>query len=360
MKLGWMSALLLAFWVQALVQAGLLLRGPFNVLANRCLAALLVVIAGMLTPYVIGYAGAYDTWPWLSYAPFAVPLALGPLALAYVTALTGGRLIRLWHFAPGLAQFLYQSACFALPLDLKDRWHDAADAPFVSPVLSFAGLASLIAYSLLSLRVLARYRAGLARQRSDNDLFAQQSVRNVLGALAAITAVRLGFEATELLAGPLSYFDVYPYYLALCALAAFLGMEGWRNAGRPFPQLREEAETPAPPGRDWAAQGAAWQARLAAEGWHREPGLTLADAAARLGTNTGHLSRAFNEGLGRNFSEVVNGLRAEAVAEALTAGARDDLTRLAFDAGFASKASFNRAFRQRFGAAPSAWRRLRS
>ena len=89
--------------------------------------------------------------------------------------------------------------------------------------------------------------------------------------------------------------------------------------------------------------------------------MTLSDLAGRLGTNTSHLSRAFNEGLGRNFSEAINGLRAEMVAAALEAGARGDLLSLAFDAGFSSKASFNRAFRQRFAVTPSAFRaRLRS
>jgi AraC-like DNA-binding protein len=354
-RLGWMSCLLLAFGLQALVHAAMLTQGPFNRRANLWLAALLVVLAGMLTPYVIGYAGAYDAWPWLSFAPFAVPLATGPLILAYLTALTGGRFNR-WHLAPAAVQFAYQNTCFLLPMDLKSAWAGSVDEQWIDPALSIAALASLIAYSLLGLKLLARYRAWLAANRSDDGLFAAGAMRNVLAALAAVAALRLLFEIAERLLGPFNYFDVYPYYLALSAFAAFLGLEGWRNAGRAFPALSTQTSPPASRTRDWRAQGEAWLARTRDAGWAAEPGLTLPDLAGRLGTNTSHLSRAFNEGLGRNFSEAINGLRAEMVAAALRAGAKADLLTLAFDAGFSSKASFNRAFRQRYGMAPSAWR----
>jgi AraC-like DNA-binding protein len=58
-----------------------------------------------------------------------------------------------------------------------------------------------------------------------------------------------------------------------------------------------------------------------------------------------------------NFSNFVNGLRAEGVARALVAGSDRDLLSLALDMGFASKASFNRAFKARFGVSPSQFRR---
>lgn len=355
-----MSCLLLAFGLQALAHAAVLTQGSFNRRANGWLAALLLVLAGMLTPFIIGYAGAYDAWPWLSFAPFAVPLALGPLILAYLTSLTGGRFDRR-HLIPAGLQFAYQCACFLLPMEAKRAWSNGIDERFIDPVIQVAALASLIAYSLLGLRLLARYRAWLAAHRSDDGLFAARSMRNVLAALAGVAALRLMFEVAERLLGPFNYFDVYPYYLALSAFAAFLGLEGWRNAARPFPPFSAEPPQPATRTRDWRAQGEAWLETTREAGWAAEPGLTLSELAGRLGTNTSHLSRAFNEGLGRNFSEAINGLRAEMVAAALTAGARQDLLTLGFDAGFSSKASFNRAFRQRFGVAPSAYRaRLKS
>ena len=84
--------------------------------------------------------------------------------------------------------------------------------------------------------------------------------------------------------------------------------------------------------------------------------LTLAVVARRLGTNTAFLSRALNEGLGINFSTLVNRIRSESVAEAIRSGAGTYMLTLALDAGFASKASFNRAFSATYGMPPSAYR----
>ncbi|HEY6964870.1 MAG TPA: helix-turn-helix domain-containing protein, partial [Erythrobacter sp.] len=62
------------------------------------------------------------------------------------------------------------------------------------------------------------------------------------------------------------------------------------------------------------------------------------------------------EGLGVNFSTFVNRLRCEDVAGALAEGRGDDLLDLALEAGFSSKASFNRAFRAEYGCTPSEYR----
>jgi AraC-like DNA-binding protein len=104
--------------------------------------------------------------------------------------------------------------------------------------------------------------------------------------------------------------------------------------------------------------GERWRQATEAAGWWREPDLTLAELARRLGTNTAYLSRAVNEGLGMNFNAFVNRMRAEEVARRMQADpdARD-LLQLALEAGFSSKATFNRAFLAALGVTPSAFRR---
>ena len=96
---------------------------------------------------------------------------------------------------------------------------------------------------------------------------------------------------------------------------------------------------------------------MKAEDWAADPDLSLATLARKLGTNSGHLSRAINEGLGVNFATFVNDLRARSVAAMMMQGRQDDLLDLALEAGFSSKASFNRAFAATFGTTPSQWRK---
>lgn len=357
---GWRTALLTLAGAQILVLAAALLHAPVNRLANRFLAALLVVLAGLLTPYAIGFAGFYDAWPWLSFAPFAVPLALGPLVWSYTVALTTGAAPRrMWlHLAPAVAQFAYQSACFLLPLQMKSAWDARGHGPFVDPVVSLGVLVGLGLYCLASLRQLAGYRAWLAGVRSDDSRFAARWLERVLAAVLATLAVWTAYEAWDRLVADLDYFQTLGLNFVLAALGGYLGVEGWRHAGLAFPAMRPATVEPAL-ARDWSEPARRWAERTRAEGWAADPELTLPVLAARLGTNAGHLSRALNEGLGVNFSAFVNGLRCEAVAAAIAAGRNEDLLDLALEAGFASKASFNRAFRQAYGLSPSQYRARR-
>ena len=106
-----MSAILGLFEAQMLVlAAAIAVRRPTS--AHLYLSGLLIVLTGMLTPFAIGYAGFYDRWPWLSFAPFAVPLAMGPLLYAHLNALVLDRPISHWHAAVPGAQFTYQAVAF--------------------------------------------------------------------------------------------------------------------------------------------------------------------------------------------------------------------------------------------------------
>ncbi len=361
--LGWRTALLGGAVAQLIVLAVALACTDGARAANRLLAALLIVIAGLIIPYAIGFAGFYDAWRQLTFMPVAVPLAVGPLLWAYAETLDDGRPppnLRLHLIAPA-AQFAYFALCFLLPLDAKWDWYTGGHRHGVAPLFGVAVPISLAAYAWAVAGVLRRRAARLAQARSDDDRFAAAWLKGVLAAGVAGLALHLGFALWSWLAGGIDFFQETGLYLGLAAIGLWLGVAGWRHAALP-PPLADRAEPVAAPTEtrapvDWGAVGAEIDRRLRAEEWWREPELTLAGLARRLGTNDGRLSRAMNLGLGVNFSVFVNGIRAEAVAEALKARPRADLLDLALEMGFASKASFNRAFRARFGMAPSEWRR---
>lgn len=118
---GPMSITLLICAVQGLLLATLLWRAPVNRAANRWLALLIVSVAALMTPYIIGYAGFYERWPWLSFAPLSYTLAFGPLLYLYASTLTGTHPDRLWpHFLPVAVQFLAYALVFPLPLPTKN------------------------------------------------------------------------------------------------------------------------------------------------------------------------------------------------------------------------------------------------
>ena len=92
---------------------------------------------------------------------------------------------------------------------------------------------------------------------------------------------------------------------------------------------------------------------------YREHGLTVEALAKRLNTPTHRLRALINEGLGfRNFAAFVNGYRLAHAKAALAdpQRGRDAILTIAYESGFASLQTFNRAFKLAEGTTPSAYR----
>lgn len=365
-RFGPMSITLLVGALQGLALAIALLRAERNRPANRALAALIVAFGLFLTPYIIGFAGFYDAWPWLSFAPFELTLSFGPLLYLHVASLTAGTPGRRWplHFIPAAIQFLCQAVVFPLPLATKNAWDRLVHDPYIDPILTGAAILSLGIYGAMAWRRRRQYLAWLADNRTDEDRFDPSWIRNVLLALGLALAVWASFFAANLADPSRNYFDQFWMYAGLSVLVIYLGVEGWRHSGVAFPVMTAPAPPPAEaeaPGRDWTRQGEIWREALISQELWRDPELTLATAARALGTNTSYLSRALNEGLGVTFSGLVNRQRVAAIQQLLADPAeRRDLTTLALEVGFNSKASFNRAFVLVAQVTPTAYRAARA
>lgn len=95
------------------------------------------------------------------------------------------------------------------------------------------------------------------------------------------------------------------------------------------------------------------------EKYYREQGLGIGELAAKLNVPEHQLRALINKGLGyRNFAAFLNQYR---LAEAKTAladpvQARTPILTIAMDVGYASLATFNRAFKSEEGVTPSAFR----
>jgi AraC-like DNA-binding protein len=354
---GPFSLTLLIAAAQGVVLAVLLWRRPHNRAANRDLALLIAGVALLMVPYIIGYAGFYDAWPALSFLPCSVTMAFGPLLLRYAAHLTGTPAPGWRHLLPALAQWLADALVFPLPLATKNWWDGVANAPYVSPAFELGALVSIGIYGGLAWRRYRAYRHWLAENRSDGVDCDPAWLRNFLAALAGIALVWAGFNLADALDPSRNYFDRFGLYLGFGLLVMYLGIEGWRHADQRFPAMVAAAPAAAEPGRDWAAMGSDWLARIDAERLWQNPDVDLAGLARHFGTNTAYLSRGLNAAAGENFNAIINRRRVAFVQAQLQANrARGDMMGLAFDAGFRSKASFNRAFADFAGMSPTQFR----
>jgi len=379
---GAMSLVLALGVFQGVIVLALLLRTRKNQTANRLLAGLIAVAVLRILPYILGYAGFYDTYPWLSFAPYNAGLAFGPLVYLYVARLTQGKLGPRWwvHLLPAMLEIAYYCAIFPQSLSFKNAWDLRIQEPWFVPLEQLLTLISASVYVVLAVRRYSRYQQWLSDNVSFRDEFRLPWIRNFLTAFSVMLGIWIGFAAYDRLLHHLNYFNEFPLYVAFTLFVYYLGLEGWRHAGERYPLPDEPGETVSQPVpetlitrpltpashevpdtkavQNWQAQGADWLSIVRQRELWRDPDLSSVTLARELGTNTAYLSRALNEGLGQGFNECINRLRVDAVKLTLASGMEDrDLLTIALAAGFRSKASFNRAFKAYSGQTPSEYRR---
>lgn len=351
-RFGPMSIVLLLGAVQGLVVASVILFSRSNRDANRFLAGLIILLTLKLVPYIIGYAGFYDAYPWLDLAPFDLPLGIGPLAYLYYHRLLRNTLPARWglHLLPLLLQVIVGTALFLQPMTFKNDYELGA----ASLVNRFEGaliILSITAYLSITLRILRDYQSGMANTYS--DLYTS-SIR-FLKASYWLIAVTMGLFCVAIFFGrfvsPISYFQMFPLYLLLTAAVYALGLGAWRFAHVDLPSPLALAPEPT---QDWKQAAVEIAAQFEGLELWRDPLLSLPTAAQKLGISEAKLSKAINTGLGKSFSEWVNGYRVKQVVARLKDPRETaDVLEIAFASGFNSKASFNRWFKQLTGLTPS-------
>jgi predicted permease len=131
------------------------------------------------------------------------------------------------------------------------------------------------------------------------------------------------------------------------AVAALLKTEG-----------AEPTDMPVTEKYDAKDKGRRLKQRVTDQRLYEDPELTLVSLAEKLDIPPHELSRIINLGLEKNFSDFVNELRIREVVRKMQGPDLDQLTLLgiAYDAGFNSKTTFNRVFKQMTGKTPTEYK----
>ena len=234
---GWRTAVLTVAAAILLPLAVGLSASFHNRLAARALAALLIVMTGVFVPWLIGFAGFYDRWWWLTFAPFSNALLVPPLLYLHAYALVTGRWSpAAWrHLLPGAIQFAYQAAAFLLPTPLKHRWADLAFTTGSAIVAALLAI-SFVVYGAWTTRLLRDYRDALSQRRSDDARFATAWLSRTAVAYPLLAIVWAGWLLVDAVT-PLGYRGLMPLYAAIAGFALYLGIAGWRYLALPFPAL---------------------------------------------------------------------------------------------------------------------------
>lgn len=368
-------AFLVFFFIQGITFAMLILyrTREEESISGKWLAGFLLLGCMYITPWMLGN----DNWyaidgyrEFLFFVPFYQFYLIGPVIYFYIRSLLTPEILfqrRDWlHFIPAGLYLLYSLIVFITDIWLLDEFYFYADGrdKDLSTWYQISGLAWMIFYTILSLRLYQNYRKRILEELSYADTVTFLWIRRFLFALLIIFCLRIGFFIFLPAWG--NFGSKWWYYFAFSIILWYISIEGYTQIIRlqgflrpslATPPFRQELATPetnipedlpVQPEADIEELGPALILLMESQKLFEHPALTLSDIATQLQVTTKTVSSVINQGFGMNFNDFVNQYRVDAVKERLKAGdqAQYTLLAIALACGFNSKATFNRVFKK--------------
>ncbi|MEM6343189.1 MAG: AraC family transcriptional regulator [Bacteroidota bacterium] len=374
------TSVLLFFWVQSLIFAGLLLKAAYENQdrSSKWLSFFIFLCVLYYTPFMCGYSGWYGKdgfRDFLFFVPFQQFFLMGPVIYFYTRTLLQSdfKLSRrdYWHFLPAALYLFYSLIVFVVDFFILDEYYFYADGKDkdLSTWYQLSGLAFIIAYVIVSTRHYRTYRRRIVEEVSYADAVRFSWVQKYLIALLIILIFRIGFFIAYPKFG--SFGKKFWYYLIFAALAYYIAFEAYAHSIKsgifplltsPAPQndsppeIEENAKVPKSPlaGEAFTKGKKQILELIEEEKIYQNPTLSLHDVASKLAITTKQVSQIINQGFEMNFNDFVNHYRIKDFKAQIAAGEQQKFTLLsiALGCGFNSKTTFNRVFKRNEGMTP--------
>ncbi len=198
----------------------------------------------------------------------------------------------------------------------------------------------------------ARYLAGVGPEKSSHSQWLHQFIRLFLVFQIIWFVYLVPYVIPSLTNKVLDAVDWYPVYIPLVVLIYCLGIKGYLMAPEELPVARKSVT---PPSEELVGEAVPLLKKAMEEDrLYLDPELNLALLSRHTGLPQKTISLVLNQHLEKSFNEFVNGYRVEAFKQNIQQLQQENMTilALAFDAGFNSQATFQRAFRNNTGMSP--------
>ncbi len=370
------SSLLLIFFCHGILFTLLALKNAakHSLPSSKWLGWLVLLCTLYFTPHMLGYAGWYSrrfTREILFFIPFMQVLLIGPVVYFYVRSLLSAdfKLSRKdWiHLVPSALYLAYSLIVFVTDKLVLGEFYFYADGrdKDLSTWYQATGLISMIFYLVLSLKLYFNYRKNAFETLSYAESVLFQWIRNFMLAFLGLLGLRILFFLLHPEWG--SFGSQFWYYLSFAAIMVYIAVSGYIHAERqtvlgnslvieqPEEKTDEEVQSKV---QQTPPDLKPWKQKLdnviVEKQLFRNPRLTLSGVAQELDTTSKMVSSIVNSGHDKNFNDYINSYRVEAVITSLKNGdlATMSMLGIALEAGFNSKATFNRAFKKQTGKTP--------
>ena len=322
---------------------------------------------------MLGYAGWYSvkwTREILFFIPFMQVLLIGPLVYYYTISLVNKGFAfskKDWlHFVPAALYALYSLVVFITDKYVLEDYYFYANGrdKDLANWYQATGLLSMSTYLLLSLRYYSRYKKLVYDKVSFAESMLFRWIQHFLIAFLVLIILRVLFFIFNPSWG--EFGSQFWYYISFAVLFFYIAVAGYSNMIRQESlqldrmttfDVFEETETASEP-LGLGLNEEKWKEKLSLlmkeHELFKNPKLTLQDVAEQMNLTTKTVSTIVNTAFGMNFNDFVNSYRVEEVKEKMKKGEhqKNTLLGLALDAGFNSKATFNRAFKKHTSLSP--------
>lgn len=386
------SSILLIFFLHGIVFSILLLvKGLQNENKSSLWLSLFTILCSLyIAPFMFGYAGWYAQQPYrniLFYIPFQQLFLLPPVLYFYIKALLDKSFqfskSDYIHFLPSAIYLIYSIVVFLTDRVILNEYYfyeDGKDKDF-SLWYQITGLCSLGYYLAQSLKTYYKYKALTYNVVSFADTVMFKWAKRFLIAFLMLIAIRILFfivnpEWDE-------FGKKFWYYVCFSILFYYMSISGYTNSILSATSFRDsplnfdadfkfEADNPREielpisiPENDNLADDKneipdfdLWKEKIEAlmlvDKMYENPALVISDLSNKLSTHSKKISQVINQGFNMNFNDFVNHYRISAVKQKIEEGEHtiQTLLSLAFECGFNSKSTFNRAFKRSTSLSP--------
>ncbi|GGG72980.1 hypothetical protein GCM10007415_00370 [Parapedobacter pyrenivorans] len=334
-----------------------------NQAANRLLSlALTTVILWLLwlLGRNIGLEAHLSQWSWL---PLQFSLALGPLIFFYVRKITRPKnpfhMRDLLHFCP----LLLEQAVLALEIKESSQTgvatYDTLTFHQLNPILQLLAFVSVSAYLYACHRLVESFYRGLKFNGGDRHRYELRWLHDLITGFALLWLLWIPFTAVDYFYYDyqLSIHAYYPLYLLLAVMSIRMAALALLRQEIGVPVDAPSFLKPLPP-MELKHKGIWLKKVTKTNSYYKDPELSLSSLAEKLALTPHELSRIVNTVLKKSFNDFINEYRIADVVQKMQDPTYDHLTLLgiAYESGFNSKTTFNRAFKQMTGKSPLAYK----
>ena len=365
MNISFFECLFLLGCLQGIIMACLLWTSRKGTrLSNRLLATLMALMASACLAAGIPVANQWIVFL-LDLFPLVMVMPFGPILYFYTRSLLTpgfglGRREKL-HFLPVIldwgAKIMGWVFVVRLLLGLSGQQDGPAWGHVMDQYNTYVDIPhwiSITVYLWLSHRLLSRH-APLGEAGAEAT---HRWLTTLHRAVAGFQVVYLLFLVPYVIPAfhnaVLDFAGYAPIYIPMVAIIYWIGMKGYLHAQRTAEPAAPRKTGTAPAAEVAEAVMEALRKAMAEDQLYLDPELTVEKVGRHLQKPPKTVSSVLNGHAGKSFNQYVNEYRVEAVKRRMLDPAQPPLTLvgLAFECGFNSQATFQRAFRTATGQSP--------